>query len=73
MAARELAAQSDGFGDGEHRRMSVGAMRDAKRVESGEELVGGKGRGGMDRARCGPDHPWQAARPASPCKPPPPI
>jgi len=47
---RQLAAQLDRLGDREDRRMAVGFVGDAERVEAGEELV--RVSGGRMGARC---------------------
>ena len=51
VAARQAAAQRRRLGDGEDRRVRVGPVRDAERVEPGEQLFGGQRRGDRHRRR----------------------
>ena len=44
MAARQLAAQLNRLGDREDRRMAIGFVGDAERVEASEQLVGSERR-----------------------------
>ena len=53
VAARELAAQRHRFGDSEDRRVAVRAVRDAERVEPGEQPFRGERRGGRGIRRHG--------------------
>ena len=47
MAARQVAAQSRRLGDGKDRRMAMGAVRDAERIETGRSSSSGVS-GGLD-------------------------
>ena len=42
MAARQLAAQRRRLGDGEDRRVGMGAVRNAERTEVPQQFIGGQ-------------------------------
>jgi len=69
MAAGELAAQGDRLGDGEDRRMAIGAVRNPERIEPREEPVRGERRGSHTAHDAAAHNPWQGKSLRTPSPP----